>query len=384
MTEEPFLIRSDDAGIVTLVLNRPSARNGLSLGMLRALRAALAEIEADATARVVILAGAGPAFCAGHDLKELRGRNYDPAYVDELFSLCGEVMQAIVALSKPVIARVHGVATAAGAQLVASADLAFAAEDARFATPGVNIGLFCSTPMVALSRNVAHKHAMQMLLSGDLIDAPTALRFGLVNELVPAAELEARTREFAQKIAVEIAADARDRQEGVLPAGRAVARRGLCLHREVMAENMQAQDAQEGIDAFLDKRPPVWTGREMTDHVYPDALIARDPAFGKRIAMVGASSNWNRPSYFVMKYLQGKGYRVIPVNPRARARPCSAKTFAAACRKSTSRWTWWIFSAAPKRSGRSWTRPSRSAPRWCGCRWACATTRPPQKPGKPA
>jgi enoyl-CoA hydratase/carnithine racemase len=261
MTEEPFLIRSDDAGIVTLVLNRPSARNGLSLGMLRALRAALAEIEADATARVVILAGAGPAFCAGHDLKELRGRNYDPAYVDELFSLCGEVMQAIVALSKPVIARVHGVATAAGAQLVASADLAFAAEDARFATPGVNIGLFCSTPMVALSRNVAHKHAMQMLLSGDLIDAPTALRFGLVNELVPAAELEARTREFAQKIAskspltLAIGKKAFYRQ-AELSLGEAYA-----YTRDVMAENLKAQDAREGIGAFLDKRAPVWTGR---------------------------------------------------------------------------------------------------------------------------
>jgi enoyl-CoA hydratase/carnithine racemase len=260
MNEEPFLIRSDDAGVVTLVLNRPSARNGLSLGMLRALRTALAEIEQDSSARVVILAGTGPAFCAGHDLKELRGRNYDPAYVDELFALCGEVMQAIVNLSKPVIARVHGVATAAGAQLVASADLAFAAEDARFATPGVNIGLFCSTPMVALSRNVAHKHAMQMLLSGDLIDGPTALRFGLVNELVPAADLEARTREFAQKIAskspltLAIGKKAFYRQ-AELPLAEAYA-----FTREVMAENLKAQDAQEGIGAFLDKRTPVWTG----------------------------------------------------------------------------------------------------------------------------
>jgi enoyl-CoA hydratase/carnithine racemase len=260
MTEEPFLIRSDDEGVVTLILNRPDARNGLSLGMLRALRAAFGEIEQDSSARVVILAGAGPAFCAGHDLKELRGRNYDPAYVDELFALCAEVMQAIVNLSKPVIARVHGVATAAGAQLVASADLAFAAEDARFATPGVNIGLFCSTPMVALSRNVAHKHAMQMLLSGDLIDAPTALRFGLVNELVPTAELEARTREFAQKIAskspltLAIGKKAFYRQAG-LPLAEAYA-----FTREVMAENLKAQDAREGIGAFLDKRAPVWTG----------------------------------------------------------------------------------------------------------------------------
>jgi len=181
--------------------------------------------------------------------------------VDDLFALCAEVMQAIVTLSKPVIARVHGVATAAGAQLVASADLAFAAEDARFATPGVNIGLFCSTPMVALSRNVAPKHAMQMLLSGDLIDAPAALRFGLVNELVPAEALEAHTLAFAKKIAskspltLAIGKKAFYRQ-AELPLAEA-----YDYTREVMAENLKAQDAREGIGAFLDKRAPVWTGR---------------------------------------------------------------------------------------------------------------------------
>jgi enoyl-CoA hydratase/carnithine racemase len=260
MNEAPLLLRADDGGVVTLTLNRPQARNGLSLAMLQALREALAEIEADADARVVTIAGAGPAFCAGHDLKELRGRNYDPAYVDELFAVCAEVMQAIVNLSKPVIARVHGVATAAGAQLVASADLAFAAEDARFATPGVNIGLFCSTPMVALSRNVSKKHAMQMLLSGELIDAETALRFGLVNEIVPAAELVARTLDFARKIAskssltLAIGKKAFYRQ-AELPLAEAYA-----FTREVMAENLKARDAREGIGAFLDKRAPVWTG----------------------------------------------------------------------------------------------------------------------------
>jgi enoyl-CoA hydratase/carnithine racemase len=260
MTEAPLLLRADDQGVVTLTLNRPQARNGLSLGLLQALRDALAGIEADSDARVVILAGAGPAFCAGHDLKELRAKNYDPAYVDDLFAVCAEVMQTIVTLSKPVIARVHGVATAAGAQLVASADLAFAAEDARFATPGVNIGLFCSTPMVALSRNVAKKQAMQMLLSGDLIDAPTALRFGLVNEVVPLAELEATTLAFARKIAskspltLAIGKKAFYRQ-AELPLAEAYA-----FTREVMAENLKAQDAREGIGAFLDKRPPIWTG----------------------------------------------------------------------------------------------------------------------------
>ncbi|NEV80657.1 enoyl-CoA hydratase, partial [Rhodopseudomonas sp. BR0C11] len=173
MTDTPYVLRADDDGITTLTLNRPQARNALSQGMLAALRAALADIAADASVQVLIVAGSGPAFCAGHDLKELRAGNYDPGYVDRLFAACAEVMQAIVHLPKPVIARVHGVATAAGAQLVASADLAFAADDARFATPGVNIGLFCSTPMVALSRNLTRKHAMQMLLSGDLIDADT-------------------------------------------------------------------------------------------------------------------------------------------------------------------------------------------------------------------
>jgi enoyl-CoA hydratase/carnithine racemase len=260
MMEDPFLLRHDDEGVVTLVLNRPGSRNGLSLGMLGALRAALTDIAAESSARAVVLAGAGPAFCAGHDLKEMRARDYDPAYVQELFALCAEVMQAIVALPKPVIARVHGVATAAGAQLVASADLAVAAEDARFATPGVQIGLFCSTPMVALSRNMARKHAMQMLLTGELIDAAAALRFGLVNDIVPAPELESRTLALAKKIAskspltLAIGKKAFYRQ-AELPLAEAYA-----YASEVMAENLKARDAREGIAAFLDKRAPCWNG----------------------------------------------------------------------------------------------------------------------------
>jgi len=258
MTDAPFLLRGDVLGVATLTLNRPQSRNGLSLGMLQALKAALAGIAADANVRVVIIAGAGPAFCAGHDLKELRGKNYDPAYVD---ALCAEVMQAIVRLPKPVIARVHGVATAAGAQLVASADIAFAAEDARFATPGVNIGLFCSTPMVALSRNVAPKHAMQMLLSGDLIDAPTALRFGLVNELAPAAELESRAFDFALKLASKSPLTLAIGKEAFYKQAELPLSGAYDYTREVMAKNLQAQDAQEGIGAFLDKRQPIWSGR---------------------------------------------------------------------------------------------------------------------------
>jgi enoyl-CoA hydratase/carnithine racemase len=261
MTDAPFLLRDDVLGVATLTLNRPQSRNGLSLGMLQALKAALAGIAADADVRVVIIAGAGPAFCAGHDLKELRGKNYDPAYVDALFAACAEVMQAIVRLPKPVIARVHGVATAAGAQLVASADIAFATEDARFATPGVNIGLFCSTPMVALSRNVAPKHAMQMLLSGDLIDAPTALRFGLVNELAPTAELEALAFDFALKLASKSPLTLAIGKEAFYKQAELPLSAAYDYTREVMAKNLQAQDAQEGIGAFLDKRQPIWSGR---------------------------------------------------------------------------------------------------------------------------
>ncbi len=261
MTEEPYLLRGDAGGVVTLTLNRPKTRNALSLGMLAALRDALAEIAADAAARVLVLAGAGPAFCAGHDLKELRETSYDEAYIENLFGLCSEVMQAIVALPKPVVARVHGAATAAGAQLVASADLAFAADDAIFATPGVNIGLFCSTPMVALSRNIAPKHALQMLLSGESIDAATALRFGLVNELAPAEKLAEVTAAYAQKLAskspltLAIGKQAFYRQ-AELPLAQAYGFTG-----DVMAENLKTLDAREGIGAFLDKRAPLWRGR---------------------------------------------------------------------------------------------------------------------------
>jgi enoyl-CoA hydratase/carnithine racemase len=260
-TDSPILLRDDADGIATLTLNRPQARNSLSSALLKTLRAAFADIAADDSVRVVVLAANGPAFCAGHDLKELRAANYAPSYTEELFADCAELMQAIVRLPKPVIAQVHGIATAAGAQLVASCDLAVAAEDSRFATPGVNIGLFCSTPMVALSRNVAPKHALQMLLTGDLIDAPTALRFGLVNELVPAADLAARTRALAVQIAAKspltlaIGKEAFYRQ---LELGLSDA---YAYTRDVMVKNLAAQDAQEGIGAFIDKRPPVWCGR---------------------------------------------------------------------------------------------------------------------------
>ena len=261
MTDEPFLLREDDAGVTTLTLNRPQSRNSLSLGMLKAFRAELGAIAADESVHVLIVSGAGPAFCAGHDLKELRAQAYARAYSEELFAECTAVMLAIVHLPKPVIARVHGVATAAGCQLVAAADLAFAADDARFATPGVNIGLFCSTPMVALSRNVSHKHAMQMLLSGGLIDAETAARIGLINEAVPASELVAHTLAFARQLAAKSPLTLATGKEAFYRQAELPLSAAYAYASEVMIRNLEAHDAQEGIGAFIEKRAPIWQGR---------------------------------------------------------------------------------------------------------------------------
>jgi enoyl-CoA hydratase/carnithine racemase len=261
MTEEALVLRHDDEGVTTLTMNRPQARNALSQGMLRAMLDAFIEVSTDETARVVILAGAGPGFCAGHDLKEIKAQNYSRNYTEQLFADCAELMQTIIRLPKPVIAQVHGIATAAGAQLVASCDLAISSQEAHFATPGVNIGLFCSTPMVALSRNLSNKHAMQMLLTGDLIDAQNAYRMGLVNEVVDAEQLERKTMELARKLAskspltVAIGKEAYYRQ-AELPLSEA-----YDYTKEVMVRNLEAQDAQEGISAFIEKRHPVWCGK---------------------------------------------------------------------------------------------------------------------------
>ena len=261
MTEEALVLRHDDEGVTTLTMNRPQARNALSQGMLRALLDAFIEVSTDEAVRVVILAGTGPCFCAGHDLKEIKAQNYSRNYTEQLFADCAELMQTIIRLPKPVIAQVHGIATAAGAQLVASCDLAISSQEARYATPGVNIGLFCSTPMVALSRNLSNKHAMQMLLTGDLIDAQNAYRMGLVNEVVDAEELGTKTMELAQKIAskspltVAIGKEAYYRQ-AELPLSEA-----YDYTKEVMVRNLEARDAQEGISAFIEKRHPVWCGR---------------------------------------------------------------------------------------------------------------------------
>ena len=253
-----ILLRDDRDGVAWLTMNRPAARNALSMGLMDALDAALAAIATDPTVRVVVLAGAGPAFCAGHDLREVRETPTQTAY-EALFALCAKLMQRIVALPKPVIARVHGVATAAGCQLVASADLAIAGESARFATPGVNIGLFCSTPMVALSRAVGRKAAMEMLLTGDLLPADRAREIGLINRAVPDADLDAEVAALAARIAkgsptaIAMGKKAFQRQADMdLPDAYAFASR-------VMTENMLAHDAEEGIDAFLRKRPAVWS-----------------------------------------------------------------------------------------------------------------------------
>ncbi len=256
---QPVLLRRDAEGVAWLTLNRPAQRNALSIGLMTALEAAIAAIAADPAVKVVVIGGAGPGFCAGHDLREMRAEPKREAYA-ALFTQCSRLMTAIVRLPKPVIARVHGVATAAGCQLVASCDLAVAAETARFATPGVNIGLFCSTPMVALSRAVPRKMAMEMLLTGELISAARAREIGLVNRVVAEVELDAETTALAAQIAAKspltlaIGKEAFYRQvEMELDAAYGYA-------AEAMTRNMLARDAEAGIDAFLGKRQPVWTG----------------------------------------------------------------------------------------------------------------------------
>ena len=259
MAATDLLLRRDQDGVAWLTLNRPAARNALSMALMRALDAELAAIADDAAVRVVVIGGAGPAFCAGHDLRELRAEPQRPAY-EALFAQCSQLMLRIVRLPKPVIARVHGIATAAGCQLVATCDLAVAADTARFATPGVNIGLFCSTPMVALSRAVGRKQAMEMLLTGDLVDAATARGFGLVNRVVPEAELDAAVTALAEQIAGKSPLTLAIGKEAFYRQAELGLEDAYAYASEVMVRNMLARDAEEGVDAFLQKRPPVWSG----------------------------------------------------------------------------------------------------------------------------
>jgi enoyl-CoA hydratase/carnithine racemase len=260
-----LILRETTNAIAILTLNRPDARNSLSAAMIVALGEAFDTIGRDRAIRAVVLAANGPAFSAGHDLKELAQRRSDPdhgrAFFTQVMTACSEMMQQIVRLPQPVIAAVHATATAAGCQLVASCDLAIASTAARFATPGVNIALFCSTPMVALSRNVSRKHAMEMLLTGDLISAEDAARIGLVNRVVAAGSEREEALALARKIAaksthvVKIGKEAFYRQAELdLAAAYAYA-------SNVMVENMLARDAEEGIAAFVEKRPPTWEDR---------------------------------------------------------------------------------------------------------------------------
>jgi enoyl-CoA hydratase/carnithine racemase len=258
-SNEPLLLRQIQEGIATLTLNRPQARNALSMALMGELLTDLRNLAEECEIRVVILAGSGPGFCAGHDLKELRGQPKREIY-QAVFKRCSELMQAIVALPKPVIAQVHGIATAAGCQLVATCDLAVAAEEARFATPGVNIGLFCSTPMVALSRAVPAKQAMEMLLTGDMIPAARALEIGLINRVVPGTELSAATFALARQIAAKSPLTLKIGKEAFYRQAEMGLAQAYDYASEVMTRNMMAADAAEGIDAFLAKRPPVWRG----------------------------------------------------------------------------------------------------------------------------
>jgi len=256
----PLLLEAREDGVLRLTMNRPQARNALSAALMDALIDALGRAAKDPQARVVVIAGAGPAFCAGHDLREIRADRRREIY-ERLFAQCSELMLAIVRLPKPVIAEVHGVATAAGCQLVASCDLAVAAEDARFATPGVNIGLFCSTPMVALSRAVGRKAAMEMLLTGELVDAARACEIGLVNRVVAGSGLRAAVDSLAREIAGKSAFAVAIGKEAFYRQAELDLAAAYRFAAEVMTTNMLASDAGEGIDAFLAKRPPVWQDR---------------------------------------------------------------------------------------------------------------------------
>jgi enoyl-CoA hydratase/carnithine racemase len=256
---EAVLLRRDVDAVAYLTMNRPQARNALSVDLMTALEAELEALAQDSTVHVVVIGGAGPAFCAGHDLREMRSKP-DRAVYEALFSQCSRLMQRIVALPKPVIARVHGVATAAGCQLVASCDLAVAADTARFATPGVNIGLFCSTPMVALSRAVSRKAAMEMLLTGELIDAARARELGLINRIVAESELDEAVAALACQIAAKSPLTLAIGKEAFYRQAEMDLASAYRLASETMTRNMMARDAAEGIDAFLAKRHPVWTG----------------------------------------------------------------------------------------------------------------------------
>jgi len=254
--EVPYVTRQEAGGVVTLTLNRGERFNPLSSAMIAALNGALEAVAQDTCARVVVLAGAGRGFCAGHDLKELRAHATEQAFQRKLFADCSRMMMKLTEIPQPTIARVHGIATAAGCQLVSMCDLAVASQEAKFALPGVNIGVFCSTPAVGVARNIGRKRTMEMLLTGELFDAHAALNFGLVNRVVPGDALDEEVRKFTKTILA--------RSPEVIAAGKRTFYEQLeqplagayALASESMASSVLRPDAAEGIDAFIEKRPP--------------------------------------------------------------------------------------------------------------------------------
>jgi enoyl-CoA hydratase/carnithine racemase len=259
-TTLPILLREDRDGVTTLTLNRPAQFNSLSEEMLGELQAALDAIARDASVRAVVIAGAGKAFCAGHDLKQMRA-NHSKAYMQKLFRQCGKVMMTITEMPQPVIARIHGIATAAGCQLVAMCDLAVAVEGARFAVSGINVGLFCATPSVALGRAMGRKQAMEMLLTGDFIDAAEAQRRGLINRVVAPEQLDAEVKKLTDSICAKTPVAVAMGKQMFYKQLEMGLDGAYQLASETMACNMMADDAAEGIDAFMQKRKPEWKGR---------------------------------------------------------------------------------------------------------------------------
>jgi enoyl-CoA hydratase/carnithine racemase len=254
---EPMLLRRDEDGVAWLTLNRPAQRNALSVELMTALQDGIDAIAEDRTVKVVVIAANGPGFCAGHDLREMRA-NPGRQHYEALFQQCSRLMTGIVRLPKPVIACVHGIAAAAGCQLVATCDLAVASSEARFAVNGINLGLFCSTPMVALTRAVGRKPAMEMLMTGDLVSAEHAKSIGLVNRVVAPERLDDEVRALARQLAGKLGLAVAIGKEAFYRQAELGLDAAYAYTAEVMTRNMLARDTEEGVDAFLEKRPPNW------------------------------------------------------------------------------------------------------------------------------